>query len=80
MHNRLQVNFWKLNMNAIIIIEDEGNRKLYDNAAKYFERAETTLILTLKEINEYFDELDATQNRRQLSDKARLPTKLLKTL
>jgi len=67
-------------MNAIIIIEDEGNRKLYDNAAKYFERAETTLILTLKEINEYFDELDATQNRRQLSDKARLPTKLLKTL
>jgi len=65
-------------MNAIIIIENEETRKLYDNAAKYFSKAETTLILTLQELDEYLDEIAVKQNRRQLSDRSKEISKVFK--
>jgi len=65
-------------MNAIIIIENEETRKLYDNAVRYFEKAETTLILTLSELDEYLDEVAVKQNKRQLSERSKEISRTLK--
>jgi len=65
-------------MNAIIIIENEENRKLYDNAIKHFDKAETTLILTLKELDEFLDEVAAIENKRKLSDRSKEISKAFK--